>query len=728
MHQPGRPSLWDRLARRLVVRREPSGPGVYPPLPVEVEAHLVGVHWLDDHTLQLRGWVFEPGRPVTEHDRRGLGIRLEGPEREREHVAEALVSPYADPAVNVETDDPRHDYSWAAFEAELDLRPLRARGGGPWTVVISLDTDEGAGTAPEAAPRAAPGAGPEGGRLVSPFTSRDLHGTAGALRGAGALDGIDLRLDWTEGNGLVVHHEDVAAPRPGTAPAVLAAAVTADPDAGTLVVAGTTAASTLTLELRGPRQAVRSLPVRVENGAFTATVPLLAADWYAEQRPLVSGLYFLHAVLDAQVSSDVEVTMTPSCLATIGTLHQGERFHVRVERTRSDAVRVRIDPPLRDDERGAFAQMQLRRAYQVMPPVTEDPTHEPRPVYYECYYGVSCTDSARAIHDELVRRGAPVRHVWGVADHSVPVPPGAEAVLRHSREWWEVLGSATHLTFNAGLPPGLQRRPGQVLVQTWHGTPLKLLGHDRPVNRDKQGFEESTTRYVSRWDHLLAGNRHSVEAFRSAWFYDGSVLELGYPRNDSLVAADPAYVAQVRERLGIAPGRTVVLYAPTWRDGSRVMPELLDLGLLTELLPDHVFLVRGHMNITRWKHRPEGDALLDVTTYPEINDLFLLADVAVTDYSSIMFDYSVTRKPMVFFVPDLDDYRDRRRGLYFDLDETAPGPRLRTTDEVAHALRDLDPTAYAAAYGERYDAWVGRFNPHDDGHAAARVVDRLYDL
>jgi CDP-glycerol glycerophosphotransferase (TagB/SpsB family) len=708
MDEPDRPSLLRRVARRFVVRREPPGPAAYPPLAVEVESHLVGVRWPDDHTLQLRGWVYRPGFPVTEEHAPGLGVRLEDPERET--VAEALVSPYAEPAVNVEADDARHDYTWAAFEAELDVRPLRARGGGPWTVVFRLDRDDET----------------EDGPLVGPFVSRDLHASAGSLPSGGAVDGIDLRLDWTEGNGLVIHHEDEVTEQSDVTAPVLAESVTADPDAGTLVVTGTTAASSLALELRGQRRTVSAGPVTAESGRFEVTVPLLAPDWYGDERPLLSGLYFLHAVLDDGTS--VEVAMTPGCVTEVGALQQGERFHVRVERTRSDAVRLRIDPPLRDDERGAFAQMQLRRDYRAMPPVTERGDLSPSTLLYECYYGVSCTDSARAIHDELVRRRAPARHVWGVADLSVPVPAGAEAVLRHSREWWQALGSATHLTFNAGLPAGLVRRPGQVLVQTWHGTPLKLLGHDRPVNHDKPGFEESTRRYVSRWDHLLAGNPHSAEAFRSAWFYDGSVLEVGYPRNDALAAPDPAYVQGVRERLGIGPEQRVVLYAPTWRDGSRVMPELLDLDRLAELLPDHVLLVRGHMNITRWKHRPEGDALLDVTTYPEINDLFLVADVAVTDYSSIMFDYSVTRKPMVFFVPDLEDYRDRRRGVYFDLGETAPGPLLTTTEEVAEVLRDLDPAAYEAAYGERYDAWVARFNPHDDGHAAARVVDRLYDL
>jgi CDP-glycerol glycerophosphotransferase (TagB/SpsB family) len=132
------------------------------------------------------------------------------------------------------------------------------------------------------------------------------------------------------------------------------------------------------------------------------------------------------------------------------------------------------------------------------------------------------------------------------------------------------------------------------------------------------------------------------------------------------------------------------------------------------------------MNISRWRHRPQGQSVVEVTTYPEINDLFAVADVAITDYSSIMFDYSVTGKPMLFFVPDLDDYRERRRGVYFDLGESAPGPLLATTEEVAEALRGLDPAAYARAHGEKYAAWRARFNPHDDGEAAARVVDEIY--
>ncbi len=657
---------------------------------------LTGIRW-EGPALCLTGWVYAPGTSVTATSRPHLGLRLE--DARRSVAAEAEVVQVDDPAVNETAGDAKHDYSGAAFEARLDLQGLPRRGG-PWTVVFGLGSAEG-------------------GVVSAPFAEHDQHGSAGFLVPA-TVDGATIQPEWSETNGLVLR--SVSAPGPAPSSPVVATSVEADPAAATLVVRGEASGGRPSLELRGPRQSVVA-DVTWQGDAFTATVPLRTPDWYGDPRPLVSGIYRLLA-LDGQ-HDPIEVTLTPPCVATLGRWVRGSQFHARVERTRANGVRLRIDPPLRDDERGAFAQMQLRRGYHAMPPVAEQPG--PPVSYYECYYGVSATDSARAIHDELVRREPRVRQVWGVADLSVPVPAGSEAVLRHSREWWEVLGSASYLTFNAGLPAGLVRRPGQVLVQTWHGTPLKLLGHDRPVNHGKAGFEESTSRYVSRWDHLLAGNQHSARAFRSAWFYEGPVHQLGYPRNDALAHTDPDHVSRVRERLGIREGQVVVLYAPTWREGSRVMPELLDLDLLAGLMgPDHVFLVRGHMNISRWRHRPQGQSVVEVTTYPEINDLFAVADVAITDYSSIMFDYSVTGKPMLFFVPDLDDYRDRRRGVYFDLGESAPGPLLATTEEVAEALRGLDPAAYARAYGEKYAAWRARFNPHDDGEAAARVVDEIY--
>ena len=134
-------------------------------------------------------------------------------------------------------------------------------------------------------------------------------------------------------------------------------------------------------------------------------------------------------------------------------------------------------------------------------------------------------------------------------------------------------------------------------------------------------------------------------------------------------------------------------------------------------------MLRGHSSTMRRGDDVVGDGVIDVTTYPEITDLYLVADVCITDYSSVMFDFTITGKPILFFVPDLAEYRDTMRGTYFDLGAVSPGPMLETTGEVIEALRSVDDVS--AQFADRYAAWAARFDPWDDGRAAERVVDAL---
>ncbi|HNE89913.1 MAG TPA: CDP-glycerol glycerophosphotransferase family protein, partial [Actinomycetota bacterium] len=173
----------------------------------------------------------------------------------------------------------------------------------------------------------------------------------------------------------------------------------------------------------------------------------------------------------------------------------------------------------------------------------------------------------------------------------------------------------------------------------------------------------------------------------------------------------------------------VILYAPTWRDdryddrGRYIFDLKLNVDALRERFGGtHVLLLRGHhLLATRAGIPAEGGFVRNVSAYPDIADLYLIADVLITDYSSVMFDYVNTGRPMLFFTWDLDDYRDRVRGLYFDLTEDPPGPICRTSGEILAALDDLTGVQqqYAGAYGrfrERFCAW-------EDGYASARVID-----
>ena len=205
----------------------------------------------------------------------------------------------------------------------------------------------------------------------------------------------------------------------------------------------------------------------------------------------------------------------------------------------------------------------------------------------------------------------------------------------------------------------------------------------------------------------------------------------GYPRDDALVTADRNAVrSDVLHRLGVPADKSVVLYAPTWRDTVATgafrakLFDKLDLDRLTaQIGPEYVILVRGHNYNFREGERVASAAVIDVTSYPEINDLILAADVAVLDYSSLRFDWLLTGKPALFFVPDVADYLSARTAL-FEYGPTAPGPLLKTTDEVIDALVRIKEVA--AEYAEDRAMFNRQFHGLHDGQATRRVVERFF--
>jgi CDP-glycerol glycerophosphotransferase (TagB/SpsB family) len=230
----------------------------------------------------------------------------------------------------------------------------------------------------------------------------------------------------------------------------------------------------------------------------------------------------------------------------------------------------------------------------------------------------------------------------------------------------------------------------------------------------------------------LAQNEYSAKIFRSAYDMRDPIWVEGYPRNDvlHLAAAELADRAvAVRRAAGIPDGARVILYAPTWRDDRTEMVDYVDLTTFAGgLARDHVLLVRGHSRTLRYGQDLAGDRLIDVTSYPSMTELLLIADVLVTDYSSAMFDFAGTGKPIVFFTPDLAHYSADLRGFYFDLLAEAPGPVVRERSELRDAILAAEAGGRGStAASERAATWRTRFTSLDDGHAGERVVQRLID-
>jgi CDP-glycerol glycerophosphotransferase len=315
------------------------------------------------------------------------------------------------------------------------------------------------------------------------------------------------------------------------------------------------------------------------------------------------------------------------------------------------------------------------------------------------------------------------------------VPEGAGTLRESSREHHEALARARYVVSNDHFPEWFSRRDDQVCLQTWHGTPLKRLGFDvSAMQKTKRRFETHWDEHVRNWQYVISPNRFSTPILRRAYGIEGEMLETGYPRIDVLARPDRDELGRrLRERLGVPEGVRTVLYAPTYRDqvidrrGRYRMDLHLDIDRLRDAVGrDTVILFRKHHYVADPVPVTADGFVRDVSSYHDGTELMLAADVLVTDYSSMMFDFANTGRPMLFFTYDLDAYRDEIRGFYFDFLEQAPGPLLRTSEELAEALVGLD--AVRAEYARRYEEFVAAFCELDDGGASARVVERVFGL
>lgn len=509
----------------------------------------------------------------------------------------------------------------------------------------------------------------------------------------GALDQVTARLDADRPDALVVDHlvrEVDGSHRPVPAPAdgstgvvwdkvVRAEHARAQPD---------WADRTENLVRLGrPAYVRRALPaaVRRRSGSQDARPAVRAA----ERKPVPA--------------------LTPRLLAR--KARGRARRLVRQVRAPRKAVRQAKDLPLR-----AYYRLQLRR------PLLQDL------VVYAAYWYTNYSCNPRAIYEKARELAPWLEGVWVVNPDKVDVvPDGVRYVVAGTRDYYRVMARAAYLVNNVNFPNDIVKRPGQVHLQTHHGTPVKTMGLDlvdAPYGRKRMNFQRLMKR-VARWDYSVSQNGFTTIQWERAYPGVYESLETGYPRNDVLASATPAEVARIREALGIRPEQTAVLYTPTHREYHQgYVPQLDPERLADKLGPDYVLLMRTHYFYDAATTGVAGSGrVLDVAAHPRIEDLYLAADLLVTDYSSVMFDYAVLNRPIVIYTPDWEEYRSLR-GTYVDLMATPPGAVATTEAELAEVLVtrrawDDESTAYRQAFR-------ARFCSLEDGRASERVVRRLW--
>jgi CDP-glycerol glycerophosphotransferase len=342
-------------------------------------------------------------------------------------------------------------------------------------------------------------------------------------------------------------------------------------------------------------------------------------------------------------------------------------------------------------------------------------------ILFESFQGKVIGDNPYAIFSEVLSRNPSFELLFTV-NSKTKAPDGAKGVKHGSIAWLKALATSRVLVNNTNFPGYFRKRDEQLYIQTWHGTPLKRLGRDIVEAVPTGSYLRLMDREASYWDFLISPSGYCSEIFPRTFGYKGNILETGYPRNDILFNQSSKR-DQIRQSLGITDSsQQVVLYAPTWRDSQRTATgNWKPVNFLEGSLGEKVtVLFRGHTNTHSAHSSKVIGGAIDVMNYKNVAELYLAADVLVTDYSSSMFDFSVTGKPMIFLAPDFDEYV-ARRGFYFDFEQLAPGPILRDSSFLRKALESID--SQQAEYSQRYLAWQQKFNKLEDGLASKRVVD-----
>lgn len=354
-------------------------------------------------------------------------------------------------------------------------------------------------------------------------------------------------------------------------------------------------------------------------------------------------------------------------------------------------------------------------------------------VVFESHLGAQYSDNPKYIHRELCARGTGHQAIWSYEKSTRGFPKDARLVKRGSWAYYRALARAEFWVDNQGFPAGLTKRRQTTYIQTWHGSAFKRMGFDEPsVKQSTKAEQRRMRRMVGRFDYFLLRSEHDMRTLVKGWHVTAEPLRAGYPRNDPLVTGGhPDELVDLRRRLTLeADGRTIVLYAPTFRTDEDGRPaarfELpFDLERFARELGDtHVLLVRAHYLSTAVVPPGLRGTVIDVGDVHDVTPLMLLADALVTDYSSVMFDYALRDRPIIFYTPDGEEYIAHRRGAYFDLAEHAPGPVVSDEDGLFAALGDLD--SVHRDHAERRRLFVERFGEYDTGTAAKAIVERFF--
>lgn len=368
---------------------------------------------------------------------------------------------------------------------------------------------------------------------------------------------------------------------------------------------------------------------------------------------------------------------------------------------------------------------------------------DPKLIMFEVFMGRQYSCNPKAIYEYITgdSRFDDYRLVWAFRDvekaKKIPELSRAEIVKMKSKEYFRTCAEAAFIITNSNLDNRISKQPGQTFIQTWHGTPLKKLRCDIEAESGNANNSLEEIKYrndvdMIRYDYFISPSEFCTEKFTSAFNLkelgkEKIIIETGYPRNDILINYKPERINEIKYKYGIDPDKKIILYAPTFRDNRHdgsgyVYDTHLDFDKLRyELGQDYIILFRAHYFVAnQFNFEKYNGFVYDMSRLDDINELYLISDLLITDYSSVFFDYANLERPILFYMYDLEEYANEIRGFYFDLN-ILPGPIVKDEDNLILEIKRLENWEK----DEKYNSFNKRFNYLDDGRASRRVSEYI---
>jgi CDP-glycerol glycerophosphotransferase len=359
-------------------------------------------------------------------------------------------------------------------------------------------------------------------------------------------------------------------------------------------------------------------------------------------------------------------------------------------------------------------------------------------VMFESFLGKQFSDNPRAMYEYMKEHYPKYNLVWSVDRQSAEIfeKEGIPYIKRFSLGWLISMNRAGYWVTNSRFPLWIPKPKHTTYVQTWHGTPLKKLAADMDQvlmpGTNTDDYKRNFLKEAAKWDYLVSPNAYSTEIFKRAFRFHRTMLETGYPRNDILyLNNNEEYITNLKQKL-LLPSKKVILYAPTWRDNQfhrkgkyKFDLELDLLSMKEELGDEYVVILRLHYLVAEnIDLSPYEGFVYDFSKYEDIRELYLISDLLITDYSSVFFDYANLKRPILFFVYDLEDYRDNLRGFYLDFEESAPGPLYKKTSQIVQEIKEIDSSGYEIS--KKYEEFYQKYCYLENGCASKRTVEAIF--